>query len=168
VCVHHLAGLLTGIFREEEETTQGGEEEEGSYSYHLTAVSYSYHLTAVSRPLVDNDGGGGHPCLSAFIAILVVPFHVVASLRLAEWLENDDGGAAAETPFMMAHGTDFWGVVGRDAEFAADFYAAMRADSRFVAQIIVSECGEVFAGVNSLVDVGGGDGTRAGPEFSLT
>jgi ubiquinone/menaquinone biosynthesis C-methylase UbiE len=37
----------------------------------------------------------------------------------------------------------------------------MRADSRFVAQIIVSECGEVFAGVNSLVDVGGGDGTMA-------
>jgi hypothetical protein len=93
--------------------------------------------------------------------ILAMPFHVVASLRLAEWLENDDGGAAAETLFMMAQGTDFWGVVGRDAEFPADFYAAMWADSRFVAQIIVSECGEVFAGVNSLVDMGGGDGTMA-------
>ena len=69
------------------------------------------------------------------------PFNVVASLRLAEWFENDGGAAAAaETPFMMAHGTSFWGVAGRDAKFAADFYASMRADSRFVAQIIVSEC----------------------------
>jgi ubiquinone/menaquinone biosynthesis C-methylase UbiE len=30
-----------------------------------------------------------------------------------------------------------------------------------VAWIIVRECGEVFAGINSLVDVGGGDGTMA-------
>ncbi|KAG0520342.1 hypothetical protein BDA96_08G066000 [Sorghum bicolor] len=154
-CLSRLMRLLAtmGIFREEKKTTtQGGEEDqEGSYTYHLTAVS---HL------LVDDDDGG-HPCLSAFMAF-AAPFNVVASLRLAEWFENDGGAAAAaETPFMMAHGTSFWGVAGRDAKFAADFYASMRADSRFVAQIIVSECREVFAGVNSLVDVGGGDGTMA-------
>ena len=111
-----------GILREEKETSPGGEAE----------GSYLYHLTAVSRLLVDNKDGG-HPCLSAFVAILAALFHVVASLRLTEWLENDDGGAAAGTPFMMAHGADFWGVVGSDVEFAADFYAVMRANSRFVA-----------------------------------
>jgi hypothetical protein len=99
-----------GIFREEKETSPGGEAE----------GSYLYHLTAVSRLLVDDDDGG-HPCLSAFVANIAAPFHVVASLRLADWFENDDGGTAAETPFMMAHGTCFWGVVGRDAEFATDF-----------------------------------------------
>ncbi|XP_072148033.1 acetylserotonin O-methyltransferase 3-like [Setaria viridis] len=37
----------------------------------------------------------------------------------------------------------------------------MRSDSRFVSEILVRECGEVFAGVASLVDAGGGDGTTA-------
>ena len=37
----------------------------------------------------------------------------------------------------------------------------MGANSRFVAEIFVRECGEVLAGVASLVDAGGGDGTTA-------
>ncbi|KAL6641701.1 hypothetical protein ACP70R_019882 [Stipagrostis hirtigluma subsp. patula] len=61
----------------------------------------------------------------------------------------------------MAHGADYWNVVGRDAELGASFLEAMASDSRFVAQIVVRECGEVFAGARSLVDVGGGDGTMA-------
>ncbi|XP_066355148.1 trans-resveratrol di-O-methyltransferase-like [Miscanthus floridulus] len=151
-CLSRLMRLLAtlGILREEKETSPGGQAE----------ASYLYHLTAVSRLLVDEDDGG-HPCLSAFMANIAAPFHVVASLCLAEWFKNDGGAATAETPFMMAHGTSFWGVVVRDAQFAADFYASMRADSRFVAQIIVSQCREVFADVNSLVDVGGGEGTMA-------
>ncbi|KAL6658520.1 hypothetical protein ACP70R_004106 [Stipagrostis hirtigluma subsp. patula] len=120
-----------------------------------------YHLTPVSRLLVDGtDNDGGHTCLSQFAVMASSSLHVGASLRLAEWLEDDDD-AAAETPFMMAHGAGFWGVAGRDAEFGALFNEAMGADSRFVAEIVVRECGEVFAGVRSLVDVGGGDGTTA-------
>jgi trans-resveratrol di-O-methyltransferase len=60
---------------------------------------------------------------------------------------------------MMARGVDLWRPVGRDVEFGAAFNEAMGADSRFVARIVVDECGEVFAGVESLLDVGGGDGT---------
>ncbi|CAL5059662.1 unnamed protein product [Urochloa decumbens] len=49
----------------------------------------------------------------------------------------------------------------RDLEFGKLFNEAMSADSRFAAEIVVRECGEVFAGLTSLVDVGGGDGTTA-------
>ncbi|KAL6658517.1 hypothetical protein ACP70R_004103 [Stipagrostis hirtigluma subsp. patula] len=118
-----------------------------------------YRLTPVSRLLVDGANGDGHACMLPCAALTRSSFLVEAALRLAEWLVVDD--AAAETPFMMAHGAGFWGVAGRDAEFGAVFNEAMGADSRFVAEIVVHECGEVFAGVRSLVDVGGGDGTMA-------
>ncbi|TVU51256.1 hypothetical protein EJB05_02667, partial [Eragrostis curvula] len=117
-----------------------------------------YRLTAVSRLLVYDDDG--HASLSPYIGGCLMPSYFMASLRLAEWLETDDcGKTAAEMPFMMAHGTDFWGMLGGDAKLGAGFSEAMQSDSRFVAGIVIDECGEVFAGVRSLVDVGGGDGT---------
>ncbi|TVU51120.1 hypothetical protein EJB05_02527, partial [Eragrostis curvula] len=149
-CLSRLMRFLAalGIFRVDDSTPTQGD------------VRYS--LTAVSRLLVDDDDGG-HASLSPFTASCVVPSYFMASLRLAEWLETEDGGPApaAETPFMMAHGTDFWGMAGRDTEFGAIFNEAMGSDSRFIAGIVVRECGEVFTGVRSLVDVGGGDGTMA-------
>ncbi|CAL4889348.1 unnamed protein product [Urochloa decumbens] len=128
----------------------------------------AFSLTRVSRLLVEEDdinGGGQSTCLSPFAVMATSPFHFAASQRLPEWLEmNDDAAAAAaaETPFMAAHGEGLYGYLGRDSEFGEVFGEAMGADSRFVAEIVVRECGEaVFAGVTSLVDVGGGDGTTA-------
>ncbi|KAL6839089.1 hypothetical protein ACP4OV_031143 [Aristida adscensionis] len=124
-----------------------------------------YRLTAVSRLLVDD--GAGHRGLTAAMLLYSSPFHVKAAQCLAGWLQAGwDGGAgagaaAAETPFAMAHGEGFYGVAGRDAAFGASFNEAMASDSRFVAEIVVRECGKVFDGVTSLVDAGGGDGTMA-------
>jgi len=127
-----------------------------------------YCLTPVSRLLVEEDiddggggGGGGTACQSQFTVMVTSPFHSAASQCLPEWLQSDDDHAVAETPFMMAHGATFYGVRGRDLEFGALFNEAMAADSRFVAEILTRQCGEMFAGVTSLVDVGGGDGTTA-------
>ncbi|CAN6209707.1 unnamed protein product, partial [Urochloa humidicola] len=69
--------------------------------------------------------------------------------------------AETTTPFLKAHGESIYGLASRDAEFSGSFNEAMGADSRFVAEIFVRECGAVFAGVASLVDAGGGDGTTA-------
>ncbi|CAN6213552.1 unnamed protein product [Urochloa humidicola] len=62
---------------------------------------------------------------------------------------------------MKAHGKSIYGLVSHDVEFGACFNEAMGADSRFVAEVVIRECGEVFAGVTSLVDAGGGDGSTA-------
>ncbi|KAK8461479.1 hypothetical protein SEVIR_1G045200v4 [Setaria viridis] len=110
-----------------------------------------YSLTPVSRLLVE-DVDDSQTCLSQFTAMATSPFHFAASQRLPEWLKNEDD-AAAETPFMMAHGAGFFGCTSRDLEFSELFNEAMGAE------IVVRECAEVFAGVTSLVDVGGGDGT---------
>lgn len=128
-----------------------------------------YCLTPVSRLLVEDDAtGSGHAsCQSPFALLCSTPFHFGASQHIAEWLvagnEDNDGAAAAaaETPLMMAYGMKLYDLVGRDTEFGALFNEAMSADSRFMAEILVRECGEVFARVASLVDVGGGDGTTA-------
>ncbi|CAN6243478.1 unnamed protein product [Urochloa humidicola] len=144
-CLHRLMKLLVamGIFREDEA---------GVFS-----------LTPVSRLLVEEDiDSGQSTCLSQFAVMATSPFHFAASQRLPEWLEKEDAAAeAAETPFVAAHGKGFYGYLGRDVEFGAAFGEAMGADSRFVAGIVVRECGEVFAGATSLVDAGGGDGTTA-------
>ncbi|RLM85750.1 trans-resveratrol di-O-methyltransferase-like [Panicum miliaceum] len=121
-----------------------------------------YHLTAASRLLVeDESGSGGHACLSQLVLLIMTPIHFRASQSLADWLKDEDDAAAAETPFMAAHGASFYGFASRDAEFGACFNEAMGSDSRFVAETMVRECGPVFAGLTSLVDAGGGDGTTA-------
>jgi hypothetical protein len=118
-----------------------------------------YSLTPVSHLLVE-DVDGSQTCLSQFTVMGTSQFHFAASQQLAEWLKNE-GDAAAETPFMMANGAGLYGYMSIDLEYGELFNEAMGADSRFVAEIVMRECGEVFAGVTSLVDVGGGDGTTA-------
>ncbi|CAN6271842.1 unnamed protein product [Urochloa humidicola] len=118
-----------------------------------------YSLTPVSRLLVE-DIDKAQTCLSRCVVLSTSPFHFGASQCLAEWLKKEDD-AAAETPFMMAHGAGLFAYTAKDLEFGALFNEAMSADSRFVAEILARECGEVFAGLTSLVDVGGGDGTTA-------
>ncbi|RCV04986.1 hypothetical protein SEVIR_1G044900v4 [Setaria viridis] len=141
-CLSRLMKLLviSGIFREGKEGV--------------------YHLTPVSRLLVEDNAKGGKACLSQFALLATSPFHFRASQLLSEWLESEDD-AVAETPFMMAHGAGFFPYTARDLEFGELFNGAMGADSRFVAEIVVRECGDVFAGLTSLIDVGGGDGTTA-------
>jgi hypothetical protein len=120
-----------------------------------------YSLSPVSHLLVEDVDGSQTTCLSQFTAMATSPVPFMASQCLPEWLQNEHDTTAAETPFMMAHGAGFFGYTSRDLEFSELFNKAMGADSCFVAEIIVRECGEVFARVTSLLDVGGGVGTTA-------
>ncbi|CAL5079283.1 unnamed protein product [Urochloa decumbens] len=122
-----------------------------------------YSLTAASRLLVDDeDNSGGHTSLSRLMLLFFTPLHFRASQTMAEWLqEEEDAAAETTTPFMKAHGESLYGLASRDAEFGACFNEAMGADSRFVAEVVVRDCGAVFAGVRSLVDADGGDGSTA-------
>jgi hypothetical protein len=68
---------------------------------------------------------------------------------------------AAEMPFKMAHGTDPWGALGRDPQFNKVFNAGLGSNSRLVLDFVVAQHGDVFDGISSLLDVGGGDGSTA-------
>ncbi|KAM3399752.1 hypothetical protein ACQJBY_004905 [Aegilops geniculata] len=115
-----------------------------------------YHLNTVSRLLVE-----GSSCMSPCVLLGTTDLFVSASLRLHQWLLSEEEGATTGSPFMMAHGGSLYGVGSRDPEFNALFNGAMGATSEFVAALAVRECGEVFAGITSLVDVAGGNGTTA-------
>ncbi|VAH12641.1 unnamed protein product [Triticum turgidum subsp. durum] len=94
-----------------------------------------YHLNTVSRLLVE-----GSSCMSLCVLLDTTDLFVSASLRLHQWLLS---------------------VGSRDPEFNALFNGAMGATSKFIAAIAIRECSEVFAGITSLVDVAGGNGTMA-------
>uniref|UniRef100_A0A0E0I9W7 O-methyltransferase domain-containing protein n=2 Tax=Oryza TaxID=4527 RepID=A0A0E0I9W7_ORYNI len=119
-----------------------------------------YCLTPLSRLLVDGSIGG-HGSLSPFVLSQTTKYHVSAAMNLSDWFMTEDKEVAIEIPFRAAHGTDLWGVMSRDANMNEVFNAGMGSDSRLAINFIISKCGEVFEGISSLVDVGGGTGTTA-------
>lgn len=123
-----------------------------------------YSLTPVSRLLVDDAVNGSRRCpsLSPFVLGYINGYDVTAALRLSEWFKGGDQAAVeAEAPFRMVHGTDIWGVHARDAERSKVFNAGMVSDTQFAMAFLVAQCGELFEGISSLVDVAGGVGAAA-------
>ncbi|KAF7010842.1 hypothetical protein CFC21_025196 [Triticum aestivum] len=119
-----------------------------------TVPSVRYGLSPVSRLLVSGSGA----CLSPCMLMGTSPLFLEASLRLPQWFQRDGEG---EPAFAMAHGESPYGAAGHDMEFNALVNEAMGSDSRYMAELVVRDCGEVFTGLTSLVDVGGGNGTMA-------
>ncbi|KAL6870631.1 hypothetical protein ACP4OV_014479 [Aristida adscensionis] len=119
-----------------------------------------YRLTPMSRLLVDDDGCGG---LSPWVLSQTTRQLVAAAQCLSGWFMGDDAAAAATAmPFEMAHGgVGPWDAARGDPEFSRVFNAGMAADSRLALEFVVARCGDVFDGVSSLVDVGGGTGGAA-------
>uniref|UniRef100_A0A0E0AW80 O-methyltransferase domain-containing protein n=1 Tax=Oryza glumipatula TaxID=40148 RepID=A0A0E0AW80_9ORYZ len=155
-CLPRLMRFLVsfGIFKEDISR-------EGTTTTTTTTTTTSvYQLTPVSRLLVDGIGMNSnteHTCQSTYVLVCVSQLQVGASLCLGNWLTSSD----ENTPFGMAHGMDFWDFTGHDAEYSMLFNKGMASDSHFVVNIVIHECAEVFVGVRSLVDVGGGNGAMA-------
>jgi hypothetical protein len=82
--------------------------------------------------------------------VFVSPFH-----GLGEWFQHE---MPDPSPFKMAHGLDLWDMSDHDASFGNLFDRGMAADSGFIMDIVIRECGSVFQGISSLVDVAGGLG----------
>ncbi|GJN14925.1 hypothetical protein PR202_gb01802 [Eleusine coracana subsp. coracana] len=88
------------------------------------------------------DGGGEH----------IYGLTPVSSLL---WFEQE---LPNPTLFKMEHGRNAWDLAGHDAKFAKIFDDGMVADSSFNVDIVIKECGDVFHGISSLMDVAGGLG----------
>lgn len=129
------------------------------------AAAASYGLTPLSRLLVSTPGtgaGAGGQGLSPFALAMLHPVIVSPSMSLASWFRAADAvNAAARLPFESAHGRDLWAVAKDDREFGAAFNDAMACDGRFVMDVLVRDHSDVFRGLASLVDVGGGSGGAA-------
>ncbi|KAA8526330.1 hypothetical protein F0562_008467 [Nyssa sinensis] len=119
---------------------------------HENEQEVEYSLTPASRLLLKDNPLSASPFLLAMLdPILVTPWHFVST-----WFQNDD-----PTPFHTATGKTLWDQAGHEPILNDFFNEGMASDARLVANVLTTECKEVFEGLNTLVDVGGGTGTMA-------
>ncbi|XP_052179245.1 trans-resveratrol di-O-methyltransferase-like [Diospyros lotus] len=111
-----------------------------------------YTLTPTCRLLLTDNPF----TLSPFLLAMLDPSLINSWQYLTAWLQNDD-----PTAFNTANGTSFWDYAGHKPTLNFRFNDGMSADSRLVASVMIKECKEVFEGLSSVVDVGGGAGTMA-------
>ncbi|KAH6836413.1 hypothetical protein C2S53_016113 [Perilla frutescens var. hirtella] len=112
----------------------------------------AYCLTQASRLLLRDDPISLAPYVISMIdPIMMDPFH-----NLSEWLQDE-----CLNPFFTKHGKTFWELAGVDQNLNKKFNEAMACDAGFVTSILTTDCRQVFEGLESMVDVGGGTGETA-------
>lgn len=110
-----------------------------------------YVLTPPSRLLVKDNATSLAPIVLGMLdPVLVTPWHFLGS-----WLQGSN-----LTAFEAAHGMDIWNYGNQNPEFFSFMGEIMATDSRMMC-LAIRECKEIFEGLSSLVDVGGGTGTMA-------
>ncbi|XWS55134.1 hypothetical protein CRYUN_Cryun10bG0148800 [Craigia yunnanensis] len=112
--------------------------------------SIGYALTPLSRRLVRH----GEKSMAAFILLesspaMLAPWHSLSARVL------DCGNS----PFEAANGKDVWSYAEANPGHSKLIDEAMACDARVTVPAIIEGCPEVFDGLGSLVDVGGGNGT---------
>ncbi|KAL9266091.1 Acetylserotonin O-methyltransferase-like protein [Drosera capensis] len=110
----------------------------------------TYSQTAISRRLLRR----GENSMSGFILLessppMLAPWHALSSKVMAE----------EASAFEAAHGEDVWSYAAGNPGHSELINEAMSCDARIAMQAIIGNCPGVFDGVDSVVDVGGGDGT---------
>ncbi|EEF39886.1 trans-resveratrol di-O-methyltransferase [Ricinus communis] len=112
----------------------------------------AYDLTPSTRLLVKDNPN----CLSSFVIALLWPDYVAAGHYLGDWFKNNK----LDTVYDQAHGMEFWEYNERHPEYNQIFNESMASDSRMM-NLVIGDCKPIFEGLNSVVDVGGGNGSLA-------
>ncbi|KAK1568277.1 hypothetical protein Q3G72_022528 [Acer saccharum] len=139
-CVYRLMRMLihSGFFALEKVPENDDQEQEG------------YVLTNASKILLKDCPLSVTPFLLAMLdPILLKPWDCFST-----WFGNDDS-----TPFKTAHGMTFWEHAGHEPKLNHFFNEAMASDARLATSVVIHKCKDVFKGLETLVDVGGGTGT---------
>ncbi|XP_021747247.1 trans-resveratrol di-O-methyltransferase-like [Chenopodium quinoa] len=105
-----------------------------------------------------------HPLTQAPLTLMGADLLVAnPAHNFATWFQNQDV-KTFESPFYFTYGRHLYeGVPSDDTKFNDLFQQAMKSDSQMIARVLLTsnEFKGVMHGVESLVDVGGGDGTMA-------
>ncbi|KAK1370386.1 O-methyltransferase OMT3 [Heracleum sosnowskyi] len=112
--------------------------------------SIGYVQTPLSR-LLRKDGDNSLASMLLYIngPVMVAP-HQFLSARVL-----DDKTSA----FVCAHGKDIWQHAAENPDHSKLLDEAMACDTRRTVRAVLDGCPEVFNGLRSVVNVGGGDGT---------
>ncbi|XP_059647423.1 acetylserotonin O-methyltransferase-like [Cornus florida] len=118
--------------------------------FNSKAGTIGYVQTPLSRLLMRH----GKNSMAALVLLesspaMLAPWHGLSSCVLAN-------GSSA---FEAANGEDLWGYAAANPAHSKLFDDAMACDARVAVPAIIDGCPELLDGLDSLVDVGGGDGT---------
>ncbi|KAG5624732.1 hypothetical protein H5410_009950 [Solanum commersonii] len=100
----------------------------------------------------------GENSMAAFVLlesspVMLAPWHYLSTRVLS----NENTG-----PFSAAHGKDVWEYAKTNPEHSKLINDALACHARVTIHAIINNCAEIFKGIESLVDVGGGNGTTLG------
>ncbi|KAK9135793.1 hypothetical protein Syun_015123 [Stephania yunnanensis] len=109
-----------------------------------------YSLTPISR-LLKNHGDHSMAALVLLETspVMLAPWHALSG-RV-----RDEGRPA----FEAAHGESLWEYNAKHPRHTKLFNDAMACNARIVLPVVLKGCAEVFEGVGTVVDVGGGNGS---------
>ncbi|KAK7314292.1 hypothetical protein VNO77_39508 [Canavalia gladiata] len=109
----------------------------------------AYAQTPLSRRLLRNDERSmAAPILWHYSPPMLAPWHALSARVLAN----------GNPPFENIHGEDLWNFVAQNHDYNNLFNEIMECDVRLVMPAFIKGYSEVFNGVSTLVDVGGGNG----------
>ncbi|KAF3674286.1 hypothetical protein BC332_22581 [Capsicum chinense] len=113
-----------------------------------------YVQTHVSR-LLRRDGENSMAALVLLESspVMLAPWHYLSARVLAK--ENT-------AAFSAAHGKDVWEYAKTNPEHSKLINDALACHARVTMPAVIDNCAEIFKGIESLVDVGGGNGTTLG------
>uniref|UniRef100_A0ACD5U1R4 Uncharacterized protein n=1 Tax=Avena sativa TaxID=4498 RepID=A0ACD5U1R4_AVESA len=117
-----------------------------------TASEPLYALTPVSRLLV------GSRSLASIMSMILDPAFITPFLGIGAWFEHP---LPDRCIFRQQHGVALWKMADKNPAFDALINDGMVSDSSFIMEIAIRECGEVFQGITSLMDVAGGFGAAS-------
>ncbi|KAL4351533.1 hypothetical protein GQ457_06G002200 [Hibiscus cannabinus] len=117
----------------------------------ISQHSTGFALTPLSRRLIKH----GEKTMAPFILLessptMLGPWHNL-SVRVLE--------SGNMPPFEAANGTDLWSYTEANPGHSKLFNDAMACGARVTVPAVIEGCPEVFNGIETLVDVGGGNGT---------
>lgn len=110
-----------------------------------------YILTPASKLLIttNHDNLGVVP----YSKMVLDPALVNPLFYLGDWIKME-----GSLPFELCHGGNMWVVAAQKPDLNKDFNAAMDSDSQLLMSFIVTRLPQLFHGLKSLIDVGGGTG----------
>lgn len=116
----------------------------------ISQGSIGYAQTPLSRRLTSS----GVNSMAALVLlesspVMLAPWHSLRARVLA----------SGDSPFEAAHGKDIWSYAEANPGHSTLINEAMACAARVSVPAIIEGCPEVFDGLGSLVDVGGGNGT---------
>ena len=118
--------------------------------FELNQSTNQYSNTPLSRQILKNGAKSFAPFLLMEASqAMLAPWHKLSERAALE------GGSA----FEAAHGEDIWEFGSQNPAQSKIFNDGMASHARRAVSEIMERYGEVFGGIGSLVDGGGGDGT---------